>query len=149
MLAIIWPEIVKKCYNKLCDNIYRSSLPYKTDSVTIIFQHMLKQCSLYFLNKKLLNFDISSIFWYKIFSCLCLLTYNLVTTNHAVKSQHTIMHLPFVNLGAKLQPNKVDAHCFETLRLQHTLVWLNYISNKPRRSRLLTLPRLRITDETR
>ena len=35
----------------LCDNIYRS-LPYKTDSVTIIFQHILRQSSLYFLNKK-------------------------------------------------------------------------------------------------
>ena len=56
MLAIIWPEIVKKRYNNLCDNIYRSSLLYKMDSVTIIFQHMLKQCSLYFLNKKIVEF---------------------------------------------------------------------------------------------
>ena len=56
MLAIIWREIVRKRYNKLCDNIYRSSLPYKTDSVTIIFQHMLRQSSLYFLNKKIVEF---------------------------------------------------------------------------------------------
>ena len=56
MLAIIWPEIVKKRYNKLCDNIYRSSLPYKTDSLTIIFQHMLRQSSLYFLNKNIVEF---------------------------------------------------------------------------------------------
>ena len=48
----------------------------------------------------MMNFDISSLFFYEIFNCLCLLAYNLVTTNHAVKSQHTIMHLPFVNLGA-------------------------------------------------
>ena len=48
MLAIIWPEIVKKRYSKLCDIIYQNSLPYKTDSVTIIFQHMLRQSSLYF-----------------------------------------------------------------------------------------------------
>ena len=33
--------------------IDRSSLPYKTDSVTIIFQHILGQSSLYFLNKKI------------------------------------------------------------------------------------------------
>ena len=46
MLTIIWPEIVKKRYNTLCDNIYGSSLPYKTNSVTIIFQHMLRQDSL-------------------------------------------------------------------------------------------------------
>ena len=55
MLAIIWPEIVKKRYNKLCDNIYRSSLPYKTESLTIIFQHMLRQSSLYFVNKKIVE----------------------------------------------------------------------------------------------
>ena len=55
MLAIIWPEIVKKHYNKLCDNIYRSSLSYKMGSVTIIFQHMLRQSSLYFLNKKVVE----------------------------------------------------------------------------------------------
>ena len=40
MLGIIWPEIVKKRYNKLRNNIYRSSLPYKMDSVTVIFGHM-------------------------------------------------------------------------------------------------------------
>ena len=74
---------------------------------------------------KLLIFDISSLFSSKIYSCLCLLAYNLVTTNHAVKSQHTIMHLPFVNLGAKFQPNRVDAHRFETFCLQNTLVRLS------------------------
>ena len=57
MLAIIWPEIVKKRNkNKLCNNIYRRSLPYKTDSVTIIFQHMVRQSPLYFLNNKIVEF---------------------------------------------------------------------------------------------
>ena len=35
MLAMIWLEIVEKGYNELCDNIYRSSLPYKADSLNI------------------------------------------------------------------------------------------------------------------
>ena len=35
-LAMIWLEIAKKRYNELCDNIYRSSLPYKADSVNAI-----------------------------------------------------------------------------------------------------------------
>ena len=56
MLAIVWPEIVKKRKNKLCDNIYLSSLPYKTDSMTIIFQHILRQSSLYVLNNKIVEF---------------------------------------------------------------------------------------------
>ena len=56
MLGIIWPEILKKRQNKLCDNIYRSSLPYKMDSVTIIFHHMLRQSSLYYLNNKIVEF---------------------------------------------------------------------------------------------
>ena len=74
MLALIRPEIVKKRYDKFCDNVCRSSFPYKTDSVTIIFQHMLRQSSLYFLNKnKMLNFDISALVLYKIYICLCLL----------------------------------------------------------------------------
>ena len=30
------------------------------------------------------------------------------------------MHLPFVNLGAKSQPNSFDGHRFETICLQHT-----------------------------
>ena len=38
MLAIIWLEIVKKRYIELCNNIYRSSLLYKADSVNIIKQ---------------------------------------------------------------------------------------------------------------
>ena len=41
-----WLEIEKKRRNELCDNIYRSSLPYKADSVNIIFQHMLRLGSL-------------------------------------------------------------------------------------------------------
>ena len=45
MLAMIWLEIVEKRYNELCDNIYRSSLPYKADSLNIIFQHMLRHGS--------------------------------------------------------------------------------------------------------
>ena len=44
MLAIIWPEIVKKRHNKLCDNIYLSSSPYKTDSVTITHICRIKGC---------------------------------------------------------------------------------------------------------
>ena len=56
MLAIIWPKIVKKRQNKLCDNIYQSSLPYKMDSVAIIFQHILRQSSFYFLNNKIVEF---------------------------------------------------------------------------------------------
>ena len=141
MLAIIWSEIVKKRYNKLCDDIYRSSLPYKTDSVTIIFQHTLRQSSLCLLNKKLLNFDILifhpyfctkfTVVYVYVYCC-----YNLVTTNHAVKSQNTIMHLPFVNLGAMFQPNRVDAHPVKTLCLQHTLARLSLILRELRLSRL-------------
>ena len=37
------------------------------------------------------------------------------------------MHLPFVNLGAKSQPNNFDDHRFETLCLQHTLARLSLI----------------------
>ena len=103
MLAIIWPEIVKKRYNKLCDNIYRSSLPYKTDSVTYIPTHAEAEI-FYFCNKKLLNFDISSLLLYKIYSCLCLLAYNLVTTNHAVKSQHRLCTYPLLTLVQSFSP---------------------------------------------
>ena len=46
MLAIIWVEMEKKHYNELCDNIYRSSLPYKADSVNIIFRYILRFGSL-------------------------------------------------------------------------------------------------------
>ena len=52
MLAMIWLEIVTKRYDELCHKIYRSSLPLKTDSVDIIFQHTLRLGSLYFLNRK-------------------------------------------------------------------------------------------------
>ena len=31
------------------------------------------------------------------------------------KSLHTIMHLPFVNLGTKFQPHSFDAHRVEML----------------------------------
>ena len=58
MLAIIWLEIVTKRYDELCHKISRRSLPLKTDSVDIIFQHRLRLGSLYFLNKKVCNFDI-------------------------------------------------------------------------------------------
>ena len=51
-LAIIWLEIVMKRYDELCHKISRSSLPLKTDSVDIIFQHRMRLCSLYFINKK-------------------------------------------------------------------------------------------------
>ena len=37
------------------------------------------------------------------------------------------MHLPFVDLGAKSQPNSFDGDRFETLRLQHTLAGLSLI----------------------
>ena len=37
MLAIIWLEIVTKCYDEVCDKNSRSSLPLETDSVDIIF----------------------------------------------------------------------------------------------------------------
>ena len=37
MLAIIWLQLVTKCYDELCHKISRSSLPLKTDSVDIIF----------------------------------------------------------------------------------------------------------------
>ena len=47
-LAIIWLEIVTKRYDELCHKISRSSSPLETDSVDIIFQHMLRLCSLYF-----------------------------------------------------------------------------------------------------
>ena len=57
---IIWLEIVKKLYNELCDNIYRSALPYKTNSLNITFQHMLRHGFLYFLIKQFLSFDILS-----------------------------------------------------------------------------------------
>ena len=43
------------------------------------------------------------------------------------------MHLPFVNLGAKSQPNSCDVHPFETLCLQHTLARLSLILQNPRR----------------
>ena len=59
-LEIIWLEIVAKRYDELCHKISRSSLPLETDSVDIIFQHRLRLCSLYFLNKKVCNFDILS-----------------------------------------------------------------------------------------
>ena len=56
-LAIIWLEIVKKRYTELCDNVYRSSLLYKADSVNIIFQGLVP---VNFLIKEFLHFDILS-----------------------------------------------------------------------------------------
>ena len=52
MLVIICLEIVTKRYDEFCHKISQSSLPLKTDSVDIIFQHRLRLGSLYFLNKK-------------------------------------------------------------------------------------------------
>ena len=37
------------------------------------------------------------------------------------------MHLPFVNLGAKSQPNSFDGHRFGTLCLQDTLARISLI----------------------
>ena len=42
------------------------------------------------------------------------------------------MHLPFVNLGAKFQPDSSDAHGVETPGLQHALARLSLILRKPR-----------------
>ena len=61
----------------------------------------------------------------------CLRAYNSVTKNHAAKIQHGIMHLPFVNLVAKFQPNSFDSHRIEALCLQHTLARLSLILHKP------------------
>ena len=60
MLVIIWLEIVTKRYDELCHKISRSSLPLKTDSMDIMFQHRLRLGSLYFFDKKFCNFDILS-----------------------------------------------------------------------------------------
>ena len=48
MLAIIWLEIVMKRYDELYHKISRNSLPLKTDSVDLRFQHKLRLGSLYF-----------------------------------------------------------------------------------------------------
>ena len=48
------------------------------------------------------------------------------------------MHIPFVNFGAKSQPDSFDTHCVEILCLQHTLASL--ILQNPRLSRLSTFP---------
>ena len=79
-----------------------------------------------------------SVIWYftwifvQIYSCLCLLAYSSVTTPHITKCYHRIMHLPFVNLGAKSQPDSFDTHCVETLCLQHALARLSLILKNPR-----------------
>ena len=93
------------------------------------------QWTLYFLIKKVCNFDILSWFLCKIYSRLCLLAYNSGTTTHMAKRWHPIMHLPFVNLGAKSQSNSFDAYHFETLCLQHTSARLLLILQNPRLSR--------------
>ena len=61
-----------------------------------------------------------------------LLAYNSRTKTYMAKCKHTIMHLPFVNLGAKSQPNSFDGHRFGTLCLQHTLARLSLILLSPR-----------------
>ena len=58
-LAKIWLEIVKKCYQKLCDNISRSSLLKTTDAMEIIFQHMLKHVAPTFSVKNLNSDDFA------------------------------------------------------------------------------------------
>ena len=55
MLAIRWFKMVRKRYNEVFDKLSRSSLPLKTDSVDIRFQHMLMHGSLYLFNKKFFN----------------------------------------------------------------------------------------------
>ena len=109
--------------------------------MTIIFQHMLRQGLLYFLNNTIVEFQYFILIFIQNLQ-LFMFTglYNLVTTNHAVKDQHTIMHLPFVNLGAKFQPDRVDAHPVETLCLQHILARLWLILCKLRLSRFSALP---------
>ena len=69
-----------------------------------------------------------------------LLAYNTVTTNHSAKSQYTIMHLLFVNVGVKFHPNGFDAHHVEALCLQYTLARLSLTLPKSRLSRLSTIP---------
>ena len=64
------------------------------------------------------------------------------------KSQHTTMHLPFVNLGAKFQPNSFDVHRVETLHLQHTLARLSLILCKTSTIQIINFAMLCITDET-
>ena len=66
--------------------------------------------------------------------------YKSVTKTHIKKCQHTIMHLHFVDIGAKFQPYSVDAHRVETLCLQHTLDRLSLILPKLGLFRLSTLP---------
>ena len=45
VIAIIQLEIVTKRYDEHSDKISQSSLPLETDSVDIIFQHMLRHGS--------------------------------------------------------------------------------------------------------
>ena len=55
MLATIWLKIVTKRYDELCHKISRSSLPLKTDSMDIIFEHRQRLGSLYFFNEFFYN----------------------------------------------------------------------------------------------
>ena len=57
-----------------------------------------------------------------------------------------IMHLLFVNLGAKSQPNSFDGHRFETLCLQHTLA-INYPESWT--IKIINFAMLCVTSETR
>ena len=105
-LAIIWLEIVRKRSGELFHKISRSSLPLKTDAVNIIFQHRLRLGSLYFFIKKVCKFDTLIFhldFCTKFTVVLCLLAYNSGSKTHMANCQRTIMHLPFVNVGAKSQ----------------------------------------------
>ena len=72
-ISNIWLEIVTKRYDELCHKISRSSLPLKTNSVDIIFEHRLRLGSLYLLNKKsvilifyfdfCIKFTVVDVYW--------------------------------------------------------------------------------------
>ena len=126
-------EIVTKRYDELCHKISRSSSPLKMDSVDIIFQHRLRLSSLCFFNKKVCNFDFYLDFFTK-FTVVyvywpVIRELQLIWQN---ANTRLCMHLPFVNLGAKSQPNNFDDHRLETLCPQHTSDRLSLILQNPR-----------------
>ena len=122
-----------KRYDELCHKIFRSS--FKTYSADIIFQYGLRQGFLYFFNEKksvilifyldfCIKFTVVYAYW-PIIREIRLIWQN-ADIDYAL--------IPFVNLGAKSQPNSFDAHRFETLCLQHTLDRLSLILQNPRLS---------------
>ena len=101
MLAIIWLKIVTKRYDKFCHKISPNSLPLKTDSVDLIFQHRLRLGSLYFFNKK----SVILIFYldlYKIYSRLRLLAYNSGTKTHVADANIRLCTYPLLTLVLSL-----------------------------------------------